>query len=64
MITVINESKSLTNHILFEYKCKFDGTKPNSNQWWNKKRLCLEIKRLKRIIKRITKRLCLETCYW
>ena len=64
MITGINESKSLTNHISFEYKCKFDGTKRNSNQWWNKKRLCLEIKRLKRIIKRITKRLCLETCYW
>ena len=35
MITGINESKTLTKHISCEYKCKFDGTKCNSNQWWN-----------------------------
>ena len=33
MITGINESK--TNHISCEWKCKFDGRKCNSNQWWN-----------------------------
>ena len=29
MITVINESKTLTKHISGEGKCKFDGTKCN-----------------------------------
>ena len=33
MITGINESK--TNHISSECKCKFDGRKCNSDQWWN-----------------------------
>ena len=32
MITGINESKTLTKHISCEYKCKFGGTKYNSNQ--------------------------------
>ena len=35
MITVINESKTLTKHISCEWKCKLDGTKCNSYQWWN-----------------------------
>ena len=35
MITGISESKTLTNHILRECKCKFDREKCNSNQWWN-----------------------------
>ena len=35
MITVINESKTLTMHISFECKCKFDGRQCNSDQWWN-----------------------------
>ena len=35
MITGINESKTLTKHIPCEWKCKFDGRKCNSNQWWN-----------------------------
>ena len=35
MITGINESKALTKHISCECKCKFDGRKYNSNQWWN-----------------------------
>ena len=33
MITGINESKTLTKHILWKCKCKLDGTKCNSNQW-------------------------------
>ena len=32
MITVINESKTLTRHISCECKCKFDGRKCNSNR--------------------------------
>ena len=35
MITGTNESKTLTKHISCECKFKFDGTKCNSNQWWN-----------------------------
>ena len=35
MITGINESKTLTKHISCECRCHFDGTKCNSNQWWN-----------------------------
>ena len=35
MITVINESKTLAKHISCECKCKFDGRKCNSDQWWN-----------------------------
>ena len=34
MITGINELKT-AKHISCECKCKFDGTKCNSNQWWN-----------------------------
>ena len=34
-ITGINESKLLTKHISCECKCKVDGAKCNSNQWWN-----------------------------
>ena len=35
MITGINESKTLTQHTSCECKCKFDGRKCNSDQWWN-----------------------------
>ena len=35
MITGINESKTLTKHILCECKGKFDERKQNLNQWWN-----------------------------
>ena len=35
MITEINDSKTLTNHISCECKCKFDGTKNHLNQCWN-----------------------------
>ena len=35
MITGINEWKTLTKHISCEFKCRFDGIKCNSDQWWN-----------------------------
>ena len=35
MITGINESKTLTKHISCKCKCRFDGRKCNSEQWWN-----------------------------
>ena len=35
MIAGINESKTLTKHISSKYKCRFDGRKCNSDQWWN-----------------------------
>ena len=35
MITGINESKNLTKHISCKCKCKFDGRRFNSDQWWN-----------------------------
>ena len=46
MITEINQSKKLTKHISCESKCRFDGTKSNSNQWWyNEKCRCEYIRR-------------------
>ena len=38
MIVGINESKILTKHISFEPKCRFDGSKCNSDQHWNNDR--------------------------
>ena len=35
MITRINESKTWTKRISWEYKYKFNRTKRNSNQKWN-----------------------------
>ena len=35
MITGIKKSKTLTKHISCECKCRFDGRKCNSDQWWN-----------------------------
>ena len=35
MITGINESKTLTKYVSCECKCKFNGRKCNSDQWWN-----------------------------
>ena len=41
MTTGINKSKTLTKHISCECKCRFDGRKCNSDQWWNNdKRRC------------------------
>ena len=46
MVTRINELKTLTKHISCECKCKFDGTKCNSNQWWNNDKCRCECKQL------------------
>ena len=35
MITGINESKTLTKHVLCEFKCKLDARKCNLNKKWN-----------------------------
>ena len=35
MVTGINELNTLIKHISCECKCKFDGTKFDSNEWWN-----------------------------
>ena len=45
MITGINESNTSTKHISCECKCKLDGTKCNSNQWWNKDKCRCEYKK-------------------
>ena len=45
MITGINESKTLTKHISCQCKCKFDGRKCNSNQWWNNDKCQCECKK-------------------
>ena len=43
MITGISES--LTKHVSCECKCKFNGTKCNSDQWWNNDKSRCEYKR-------------------
>ena len=45
MITGINESKTLTKHIWCKCKCNLDGTKCNSNQWWNNDKCWCECKK-------------------
>ena len=37
-ITEMNKSNILTKHISCECKCRFDGRKCNSDQWWNNDR--------------------------
>ena len=46
IIARLNESKTLTNHISCEYKCKFDGPKCNSNQSWNKNKCWCDFKNI------------------
>ena len=46
MIRGINESKTLTKHKSCECKCKFDGTKCNSNQRWNNHKCQCESKNI------------------
>ena len=46
MITEKNESNILTKDILSKCKCRFDGKKYNSNQWWNKDKRQCECKKL------------------
>ena len=45
MITRINELKTLTKHISWECKCKFDGRNFNSDQWWNNDKYWYECKK-------------------
>ena len=45
MITGINELKTLTKHISCEFKCRFDGRKCNSDQWWNNDKCRCECKK-------------------
>ena len=45
MATPINESKTLTKHISCKCKCKFDGIKCNSDQWWNNNKCWCECKK-------------------
>ena len=45
MITGIDEFKTLTKHISCECKCKFDGRKYNSEQWWNNDKCWCECKK-------------------
>ena len=66
MITGINELKVLlailtllTTHISCECKCKFEGRKCNSNQWWNNYKCWCECKKHHLC----EKRLYLEFCY-
>ena len=46
MITGINESKTLTKHILCQCKCKFGGRKCNSSQKWNNNKCQCESKNI------------------
>ena len=52
MITGINESKTLTEHLSCKCKCKFVGRKCNSNQKWNNVKCWYECKKhyVKKII--------------
>ena len=45
MVTGINVSKTLTKHILCRCKCRFDGGKCNSDQWWNNDKCWCECKK-------------------
>ena len=44
MITGINESNILAIDISCKYKCRFDGKKCNSDQWWNNNKCWCECK--------------------
>ena len=35
IITETNKSKTSTKHKSYKCKCRFDGRKCNSDQWWN-----------------------------
>ena len=44
--TELNEPETLTTHVLYQCKCKFDGRKCNSNQNWNNNKCQSECKSL------------------
>ena len=45
IITGINESKALKGRISYKCKCRFDGRKCNSDQWWNNDKCQCESKK-------------------
>ena len=45
IITGINKSKTLTKHIPCKCKCRFDGRKFDSDQWWNNDKCSCECKK-------------------
>ena len=45
MIIGTNESKTLTKHISYKRKCKFDARKCNSDQWYNNDKCQCEFKK-------------------
>ena len=45
LITGINESQTLTKRLSCKCKCKFDGRKCNSDQWWNNDKCRCECKK-------------------
>ena len=60
MITGINKSKTLTKHVSCKCKCKFEGRKCNSDQWWNND-VSVDVS-VKNIVYE-KKKICLESCY-
>ena len=44
VITRINESKTMVKHISCDCKCKFNGTRCNSNQKWNNEYVNVSVK--------------------
>ena len=45
IIRGINELKTLAKHISCKCKCRFDGKKCNSDQWWNNDKCQYECKK-------------------
>ena len=45
MITGINESKTLAKHASCKCKCKLDGKKCSSNQWWTNDNVYASVKK-------------------
>ena len=45
MITEKNESKISTKDISCKWKCRFDGKRCNSDQWWNNDKCLCECKK-------------------
>ena len=46
MITGISEWETLTKHVACECKCRFDGEKCNSDQWWNYNKCRCELRNI------------------
>ena len=46
MITGISEWGTLTKHVACECKCRFDGGKCNSDQWWNYNKCRCELRNI------------------